>query len=310
MHFGFRYFTAAGIGSQRAKLTLNGKRIVLISAISWGYWGRNGIWPDAEMAEREVSAAKELGLNCLQFHRNIGKPAVLDLQDRQGLLRYEEPGAGKFVIGTRYSRGPFKADGNFPENIEGNDCLANPKNYKEPEGKVDTSGDGADGDPVTFWEKYEQEKILEMVKRDRSHPSLVIYCIQNESNEMDMRNPRIYRIFRLMHALDPSRIITFYSGGVPKENQVLMLPYDDNIIEGSQTLAFAGWRDVHTCGGPCNYLDTMYRNPTSYDVRQPEGEHKAINVWGEMLARPRPMITTNWCTPSMPTTPPDTNWPT
>jgi beta-galactosidase len=39
------------------------------------------------MAEREVSAAKAIGLNCLQFHRNIGKPAVLDIQDREGLLR-------------------------------------------------------------------------------------------------------------------------------------------------------------------------------------------------------------------------------
>ncbi len=71
--FGFRFFTAEGIGTD-AKLTLNGKRIVLISAISWGFWGRNGLWPDEEMAQREVTDAKTLGLNCLQFHRNIGKP--------------------------------------------------------------------------------------------------------------------------------------------------------------------------------------------------------------------------------------------
>ncbi len=280
--FGFRFFTAEGIGTPEAKLTLNGKREVLISAISWGFWGRNGLWPDAEMAEREVTDAKTLGLNCLNFHRNIGKPAVLDLQDRMGLLRCEEPGGGKFVIGARYSAGPFEPDGNIPKKIEGNDCLHPKKGYKQPD-KVDTSGDGPDGDPQLFWEKYEQEKILAMVKRDRSHPSLILYCIQNECNDMDMSNPRIYRIVRMMHALDPSRIIVFYSGGVPKENQVLMLPYSEEIREGSKTLEFAGWRDLHTCGGPCNYLDSLYKNPGDYAVKQPGKEHKEIRVWGEML---------------------------
>ena len=61
---------------------------------------------------------------------------------------------------------------------------------------------------------------------------------------MDLNNPRIYRLFRLMHALDPSRIITFCSGGEPKDSQVLMLPYSDEISYGSKTLPFAGWRDV------------------------------------------------------------------
>jgi beta-galactosidase len=111
--FSFRYFTAEGIGSNDAKLILNGKRVVPISAISWGFWGRNGLWPDEEMAEREVTAAKKLGLSCLHFHRNIGKPAVLDIQDRKGLMRVEEPGGGKFVVGARYARGPFGTNDEF-----------------------------------------------------------------------------------------------------------------------------------------------------------------------------------------------------
>jgi beta-galactosidase len=285
--FGFRYFTAEGIGSN-AKLTLNGKRIVLMSAISWGFWGRNGLWPDQEMAEREVSDAKALGLNCLQFHRNIGKPAVLDEQDRKGLLRYEEPGSGKFVIGTRYTRGPFGPNGEFEvkDAGAGNDCFDTKKDYVEPD-KVDTSGNGPDGDPQVFWEKYEQEKILEMVKRDRSHPSMIIYDIQNETGNLDLNNPRIYRIFRLMHALDPSRIITFYSGTGPSA-QVLMLPYSDDISYGSKTVAYAGWKDEHTCGGPCNYLDNLYKDPTHYFQRQKDQSHKTINAWGEMLGAATP----------------------
>ncbi len=290
VNFGFRFFAPEGIGTH-AKLTLNGKRIVLRSAISWGFWGRNGLWPDREMAEREVDDAKKIGLNCLQFHRNIGKPEVLDLQDREGLLRYEEPGAGKFILGRRYSAGPFDPDGNFapPPNDAGNDCLNARKGYVEPE-KVDTSGNGPDGDPELFWEKYEQEKILEMVKRDRSHPSLIMYDIQNESSDMDLNNPRIYRVrvLRLMHALDPSRIITFYSGGDPKNAQVLVQPYRDEILYGSKTIPYAGWKDVHTCGGPCNYLDSLYVSPENFGQRQPDREHKTINAWGEMLGSASP----------------------
>jgi beta-galactosidase len=282
VNFGFRYFTAEGIGSEDAKLSLNGKRIVPISAISWGFWGRNGIWPDEEMAEREVSAAKAMGLSCLQFHRNIGKPAVLDVQDRVGLLRAEEPGAGKFVIGARYSRGPFGTNDDFlgkDERLLG--ALEPKKGFVQPEA-VDTSGSGPEGDARAFWEKYTEAKILQMVKRDRSHPSLVIYIIQNEASELDIRNPRIYRIFRRIHALDPSRIIVFFSGGVPKD-QVLMLPYSDEIRAGSKTIPFAGWKDVHTCGGPCNYLDNLYTDPRHFSQRQKDEDRREICMWGEML---------------------------
>jgi hypothetical protein len=288
VNFGFRFFNAEGIGSNDAKLVLNGKRIVLISSISWGYWGRNGLWPDQEMAEREVSDAKVMGLNCLHFHRNIGKPAVLDVQDREGLLRYEEPGAGKFIVGARYSVGPFGTNDDFlAENEKLLDALKPMKDYVQPE-TVDTSGTGPGAEARAFWEKYEEEKILEMVKRDRSHPSLVSYDLQNESSDVDLRNPRIYRIFREMHALDPGRIITFYSGGVPKDCQVLMLPYSDEIRYGSKTIPFAGWHDVHTCGGPCNYLDNLYLSPTNFFQRQNEADHKEIGVWGEALGAAAP----------------------
>ncbi|MDB5327538.1 MAG: glycoside hydrolase family 2 sugar binding protein [Phycisphaerales bacterium] len=288
VEFGFRFFTAEGIGGDDAKLTLNGKRIVLLSSISWGYWGRNGLWPDQAMAKREVAAAKAFGLNCLQFHRNIGKPAVLDVQDRVGLLRSEEPGGGKFILGTRYTRGPFDAEGNYLGKDDGIDMLHPPKEYKYPTGPVDTSGTGSDGDAQVFWEKYEEEKILAMVKRDRSHPSLILYTIQNEASDMDVRNPRIYRVLRKMHALDPSRPIVFYSGGVPKDGQVLMLPYSETIQTCTKDTPFAGWRDVHTCGGPLNYTDSLYKNADHYATKQPDEARKMISMWGEMLGSGSP----------------------
>lgn len=287
VNFGFRFFTAEGIGTD-AMLTLNHKRIVPVSAISWGYWGRNGLWPDAAMAHREVDAAKKIGLNTLQCHRNIGKPAVLDIQDREGLLRNEEPGGGKFILGTRYARGPFGPDGNFLAKDEGLLPAFEPVKGYVPPDTVDVSGAGPDGDGQAFWERYEEEKILEMVKRDRSHPSLVMYTIQNESNEMDLRNPRIYRMLREIHALDPSRIVVFYSGGNPKADQVLMLPYSDEISYAGKNRPYAGWEDVHTCGGPCNYLDFLYQDPQHFSQRRDPAHRGNITEWGEMLGAATP----------------------
>lgn len=89
--FGFRWFTPDGIGHD-AMFRLNGKRIVLRSAISWGFFPLNGIYATPEMAARQVRAAKDLGQNMLHFHRAIGQPVILEQADEQGLLYYEEPG--------------------------------------------------------------------------------------------------------------------------------------------------------------------------------------------------------------------------
>lgn len=91
VRFGFRWFAVDGVGED-AKFRLNGKRIVLRSAISWGFWPGNGITPTPELAKKNILAAKTLGLNMLSFHRCIGQPISLDLADELGLLIHEEPG--------------------------------------------------------------------------------------------------------------------------------------------------------------------------------------------------------------------------
>lgn len=90
--FGFRWFTAEGIGSD-AVLRLNGRRMMLRSAISWGYFPVTGLGATEEMAETQVRAAQSMGLNMLNFHRCMGSPIVLDKADELGLLYYEEPGS-------------------------------------------------------------------------------------------------------------------------------------------------------------------------------------------------------------------------
>lgn len=90
--FGFRWFTSDGVGKD-AVLRLNGHRVMLRSAISWGYFPVTGLIATTEMAEKQILTAKQLGLNMLNFHRCIGSPVVLEKADELGLLYYEEPGS-------------------------------------------------------------------------------------------------------------------------------------------------------------------------------------------------------------------------
>lgn len=92
--FGFRWFDVKTINGDKMFM-LNNKRIVLHTAISWSHWPVNGIYPTEELAQRHIMAAKQLGMNMLNFHRGIGQTSVFDLADELGLLIYEEPGGYK-----------------------------------------------------------------------------------------------------------------------------------------------------------------------------------------------------------------------
>jgi hypothetical protein len=251
VNFGFRWFTPVGIGTN-AMLRLNGRRIVMRSAISWGWWAPNGLFPTDDMARKEVVAAQTLGLNCLNFHRNLGHQNVLDAQDQLGLLRYEEPGNGEAVFGANFSTSVV-----VPTDLTGNG-----------------------GAPATFQQKYEADKILAMVKRDRSHPSLVIYNIQNEVNP-SLSNPAIFWLFQQIRAIDPSRTVVLHSG-ITVWNQLLMLPYmtGNNFLYENGS-GYSGWADNHTVGGPGTYQDDLYVNPSNYSHISTDTTE--IVDWGEML---------------------------
>lgn len=208
VRFGFRWFAPQGIGTD-AILALNGQRIKVYSSISWGYWGFNGLWPTPELAKREVEAAKALGLNCLHFHRNLGRHDVLDAQDEMGLLRVMEPGAGRMTIGAK-------------------DKVLSPAEK--------------------FSRDYQVARAVGMVKAFRSHPSLVQYTLQNEINA-DLTNPDVEAVMRAMHEADPSRTIILNDGFVARGNaQAMFLPYDGTFIR-SDTREWGGWWVNHQGAG-------------------------------------------------------------
>ncbi|HTJ79854.1 MAG TPA: malectin domain-containing carbohydrate-binding protein [Rariglobus sp.] len=250
--FGFRWFNAEGLGSN-ARLALNGRRVVVKSAISWGLWAPNGIFPDQAAVQREVAAAQALGLNCVQTHRHFPKAAVLDGFDRAGLLRYCEPGGG----GASFTDFPAK---------------------RYAPGPIDTSGTG--GEATTFAQKYATVKLLSMIKTYRSHPAAIVWTVQNETGA-DLHNPRIFWILRKMRELDPTRIILLKSGYDPV-GEVMGLPYTDTWAYGDPKSGNdSGWHDTHTCNDYQGvYLDQFYKGPTDYPYYNTEAA--AISTWGEM----------------------------
>ena len=224
--FGFRWFAPDGIGTN-AVLRLNGRRIRVFSAISWGFWGLNGLWPTPALAVKEVTQAKRLGLNCLNFHRNVGKAEVLDVQDRLGLLRYEEPGGGQFALGKH---GPTES-----------------------------------GEATTSTEKYTEDKILAMIRDGRSHPSLVTYVVQNEA-DFDLKNPRVFYLLRRMHREDPSRTIVLKSG-IATTGEAWMKPYDDTVYadKGDGYSGWSDAHTVGT--PDATWQDGDYHGPDDYVYR-------------------------------------------
>ena len=233
--FGFRWFAPEGVGTN-AMFRLNGKRIVLRTSISWGFWPINGIFPTPELAKKQIESAKALGLNMLNFHRAIGQPEVLDDADKLGLLYYEEPGA--YV----------------------------------------------NGDKTPFAKALAREKLLRMVKRDRSHPSLVIYNMINEawdsggaSRDTNIFNGHV-RDMRDAHALDPSRTIVHTSAWALKPDddempKMHMRPFDD-------VVHMHGWFDNHHAGGPGGVeAKPFYKSPNDFYNRTTN--RSEIVYWGE-----------------------------
>jgi hypothetical protein len=262
--FGFRSFAPEGIGTN-ALFRLNNRRIKLYSSISWGFWGLNGLFPTPELAEKEVTQAKKLNLNCLNFHRNLAKEEVLRAHDRLGLLRYMEPGAGKMAIGK------------LPTGVAAN---ANSIVMEKPTDEADK-----------FAQKFMIAKCVEMVRAYRSHPSVIIYCLQNEIGA-DLKNPNTIAILAAMHAEDPSRCVVLNDGFVAPPRKAAQAWYepwsaDDQTLGGfkpgklhrSDEEEWGDWWNQHQGAGD-QWYDEFYKSPTDFTYKAPF--KNVLTEFGEM----------------------------
>jgi hypothetical protein len=225
VEFGFRWIGIEGVGTD-ALLRMNGRRIKLYSAISWGYWGYNGLWPTTELAAREIAAAKALGLNCLHFHRNVGKEEVFAAQNRLGLLRVMEPGGGRHAIARDLKPG---------ESLPPAD---------------------------RFSRDFMRAKCVEMARLFRSNPSLVHYTLQNEIGA-NLSNLDVQAVLKAIHDMDPSRAVILNDGFVARgAAQAMYLPYGDHYYR-SDVEQWGGWWVNHQGAGD-QWYDKFYQSRTDY----------------------------------------------
>ena len=112
---------------------------------------------------------------------------------------------------------------------------------------------------------WRREKLRRMVMRDRSYPSNVIYNLKNEATnppgDDDIRN------IKMVHELDPGRIITYNSDrnrDIPYNKQINPDPYKLHMLPFDDTLYYHGWFDQHHWFGYPGYVDTNYNNPRFY----------------------------------------------
>ncbi len=222
--FGFRSF-AVDDADGRAVLRLNGERLVLRSAISWGFWPVTGMVPLPDLARRQVEAARALGLNMLNHHRTLAAPGLLDLHDELGLLACEEPGGYAVEGGGELAR-----------------ALA-------------------------------REKLLRMLRRDRSHPSLVLVNLINEQQQPPTDSQRADLLDA--HAADPDVVVTFTSGWAKDGDDPLKLharPHEAGPRAN-------GWWDYHNAAGPGVWRDSFYKAPD--DWRRRTDNAGEVVLWGE-----------------------------
>jgi beta-galactosidase len=222
--FGFRWFEVRDVAGDK-QFYLNNKRIVLLTSISWGFWPVNGIAPSDQLARKQIEDAKKIGLNMLNFHRTIGQTNVLDYADELGLLYFEEPGGNQYPA----------------ERFHPTDSL----------GKVQAD----------FYFATRNEKLFRMIRRDRNHPSLIIYNLHNERGAEPQQQDRDQML--AAHQLDETRILTYNSSNGPIKQgpdprfKLHLLPYDFTFYD-------YGWFDQHHAGGPGTYHDNLYNNPKEY----------------------------------------------
>ena len=135
--------------------------------------------------------------------------------------------------------------------------------YEEPGGYrvMPNKKDWIDG-PDDQARALRREKLRRMVIRDRSFPSMVIYNLKNEENIA----PNEYDVadMRMVHELDPSRILTYNSGsdiGGDYHKITPNNPFKLHMYPFNQQLLYDGWWDQHHWVGQSGYVDENYRNP-------------------------------------------------
>jgi hypothetical protein len=206
IRLGVRYFT-----EKDGRLFLNNHRVVVRSSINFGFYPYTVAYPSREFAEKEVRAAKGLGLNTLSCHRTCCTPALLDAADRLGLMIYEEPG------GAPRQRPP------------------------EPQSPAEAF------ERQAFLEKLDRLVVRDRNHPALVWWNMANEAFHDQVDDPQHLKPYIDEMMHETHRLDPSRFVTYTSG---KQSTVMFRPFatEYGLIYDFHTVGNVPvvWRDVLT----------------------------------------------------------------
>jgi beta-galactosidase len=149
---------------------LNGERLKLNGVCLHHDGGCMGAAVPERVWERRFEALKEMGCNAIRTSHNPMAPEFLDLCDRMGL------------------------------------CVMNEVFDEWRAGKGQIRGNGYS----LFYDEWHERDVVDFVRRDRNHPSVVLWSCGNEiSDQLSPRGVELLRdLLNIFHREDPSRLVT------------------------------------------------------------------------------------------------------
>jgi beta-galactosidase/beta-glucuronidase len=212
--FGIRSFRF----SARKGFFLNGKSMKIKGVCLHNDAGPLGSAVPVQEWKRRLQLMKEMGANAIRTSHNPPDPELLNLADRMGFLVMDEAfdewklGKKKWIKGT---------------NVDPEPGAAGLKVYYSLHGYHD------------FFREWHKQDIQDMVRRDRNHPSVILWSIGNEidypndpytdpsRNDYQKWRPSGYQITTIASRLyddiktvDPTRPVTAALADVPRSNKI------------------------------------------------------------------------------------------
>lgn len=244
--FGFREFKIIN-----GFFYLNGKKIFLKSAHSGNVFPAGQMLPvHAEQMRQDFIYAKASGFNAIRSIAGLFRPEQLDLADEIGLLIYEECYAS-WCMG-------YSAVDNW----------SNDKEYQEMLTRHTKISVGSESEMLKRWEIA----TVDMVKRDRNHPSVVIWGLLNETYVSGIYKTAV-KFLPKLRELDPSRLVILSSGRWDVDYSVgsASNPYSSewqNVWGNDGDENTIGSKNVHLVGDRHYYPTAPINESSANHIRQ------------------------------------------
>ncbi|OPJ61948.1 glycoside hydrolase family 2 TIM barrel-domain containing protein [Clostridium oryzae] len=160
---------------------LNNKKIKLNGVCIHHDGGCVGAAVPERVLERRLELLKDMGCNAIRMSHNPPSPELLDMCDKMGFLVMDEA---------------------FDEwNISKNKNERNEYGYHE------------------YFKEHSERHLLNMLRRDRNHPSIVLWSVGNEIPEQKEKGGEeiLKRLVQVCHDEDPTRMVTSACDNIKSE---------------------------------------------------------------------------------------------